>query len=121
MNTPPANLTQKLELIHDHWHPRVVAQVDNYYVKLVKFKGEFVWHAHDEQDELFLVLDGEFTIKKRDGDVHLGKGELFVVPQGVQHCPFAAEEVSVLLLERRDTDQTGGVGSALRAEAQEWI
>ncbi len=121
MNEQPANLTQKLELIVEHWRPRVVAQVDDYYVKLVKFQGEFVWHEHDEQDELFLVLDGEFTIKMRDGDVHLGKGELFVVPRGVEHCPAAAEEASVLLLERRDTDQTGGVESALRAESQEWI
>lgn len=119
--TDGVNLREKLGLIGDHWHPRIVAQVDGYYVKLVKLEGEFVWHTHDDQDELFLVVAGEFTIRLRNGDRTLREGELFVVPKGVEHCPYAAEEASVLLLERSDTDQTGGVQSDLRADVQEWI
>ena len=117
----PVTLSEKLKLIADHWHPRIVARVDGYHVKLVKVKGEFVWHAHDDQDEMFLVLDGNIVIRMRDGEVSLSAGDLFVVPKGVEHCPFAEDEASLLILARDDTDQTGGVASALRAEDQEWI
>ena len=114
-------LSDKLKLIADHWHPRIVARVDGYNVKLVKVKGEFVWHAHAGQDEMFLVLKGEIVIRMRDGDVSLSAGDLFVVPKGTEHCPFAENEASLLVLARADTDQTGGVASELRAEDQEWI
>jgi mannose-6-phosphate isomerase-like protein (cupin superfamily) len=114
-------LAQKLALVEDHWHPRVVARMDGYLVKVVKFAGEFVWHTHDDQDEMFLVVDGDFAIKMRDGEVRLSAGDLFVVPKGIEHCPVAEREVSVLLIERDDTDQTGGVASDKRADAQEWI
>ncbi|MCI0832266.1 MAG: cupin domain-containing protein [Chloroflexi bacterium] len=117
----PVTLSEKLKLIADHWHPRIVARVDGYHVKLVKVKGEFVWHAHDDQDEMFLVLDGNIVIRMRDGEVSLSAGDLFVVPKGVEHCPFAEDEASLLILARDDTDHTGGVASALRAEDQEWI
>ncbi len=117
----PVTLSEKLKLIADHWHPRIVARVDGYHVKLVKVKGEFVWHAHADQDEMFLVLEGNIVIRMRDGDVSLSPGDLFVVPKGAEHCPFAENEASLLVLARADTDQTGGVESALRAEDQEWI
>ncbi len=117
----PVTLSEKLKLIADHWHPRIVARVDGYHVKLVKVKGEFVWHAHADQDEMFLVLEGSIVIRMRDGDVSLSPGDLFVVPKGAEHCPFAEDEASLLVLARADTDQTGGVPSALRAEDQEWI
>ena len=117
----PVTLSEKLKLIADHWHPRIVARVDDYHVKLVKVKGEFVWHAHDDQDEMFLVLEGNIVIRMRDGDVSLSAGDLFVVPKGVEHCPFAEDEASLLVLAREDIDQTGGVASALRAEDEEWI
>ena len=117
----PVTLSEKLKLIADHWHPRIVARVDGYHVKLVKVKGEFVWHTHDDQDEMFLVLEGNIVIRMRDGDVSLSAGDLFVVPKGVEHCPFAEDEASLLILARDDTDHTGGVASALRAEDQEWI
>ena len=117
----PIALSEKLKLIADHWHPRIVAQVDDYHVKLVKVKGEFVWHSHVEQDEMFLVLEGNIVIRMRDGDVRLSSGDLFVVPQGVEHCPFAENEASLLVLGRADIDQTGGVESALRSEPGEWI
>ncbi len=117
----PVTLSEKLKLIADHWHPRIVARVDGYHVKLVKVKGEFVWHAHADQDEMFLVLDGNIVIRMRDGDVSLSPGDLFVVPRGIEHCPFAEDEASLLVLGRADIDQTGGVASELRAEDQEWI
>jgi len=117
----PVTLSEKLKLIADHWHPRIVARVDGYHVKLVKVKGEFVWHAHADQDEMFLVIEGNIVIRMRDGDVSLSAGDLFVVPKGAEHCPFAEEEASILVLARADIDQTGGVPSALRAEDQEWI
>ena len=117
----PVTPSEKLKLIADHWHPRIVACVDGYYVKLVKVKGEFVWYAHADQDEMFLVLKGEIVIRMRDGDVSLSAGDLFVVPKGTEHCPFAENEASLLVLARADTDQTGGVASELRAEDQEWI
>ena len=117
----PVTLSEKLKLIADHWHPRIVARVDGYHVKLVKVKGEFVWHAHADQDEMFLVLEGNIVIRMRDRDVSLSPGDLFVVPKGIEHCPFAEDEASLLVLARADTDQTGGVASALRAEDQEWI
>ena len=117
----PVALSEKLKLIADHWHPRIVARLDDYYVKLVKVEGEFVWHAHADQDEMFLVLEGEIVIRMRDRDVGLSPGDLFVVPKGTEHCPFAKQEASLLVLGRADTDQTGGVASELRAEGQEWI
>ena len=120
-DSAPVTLSEKLKLIADHWHPRIVARVDGYYVKLVKVKGEFIWHAHAGQDEMFFVLEGEIVIRMRDGDVSLSPGDLFVVPKGTEHCPFAENEASLLVLARADTDQTGGLASELRAEAQEWI
>ena len=117
----PVTLSDKLKLIADHWHPRIVARLDDYFVNLVKVKGEFVWHAHADQDEMFLVIEGEIVIQMRDGDVRLSAGDLFVVPKGVEHCPFAEDEASLLVLGRADTDQTGGVASELRVEEQEWI
>ncbi len=115
------NLREKFGRFSDHWHPRIVAQINDYHVKLVKVKGEFVWHAHADQDEMFLVLEGNIVIRMRDGDVSLSAGDLFVVPKGAEHCPFAEDEASLLVLARADIDQTGGVPSALRAEDQEWI
>ena len=117
----PVTLSEKLKLIADHWHPRIVARLDDYHVKLVKVQGEFIWHTHAEQDEMFLVLDGEIVIRMPNGDVKLSQGDLFVVPKGTEHCPVAENEASLLVLGRADTDQTGGVASALRAEELEWI
>ena len=117
----PVTLSDKLNLIADHWHPRIVARLDGYHVKLAKVQGEFVSHTHAEQDELFLVLDGELTIRMPDGDVLLKTGDLFVIPSGVEHCPVAESEASLLIIERADTEQTGGAPSDKRAGEQEWI
>ncbi len=117
----PVTLSEKLKLIADHWHPRIVARLDGYHVKLAKVKGEFVPHTHAEQDELFLVLDGELTIRMPDGDVLLKTGDLFVIPSGVEHCPVAESEASILIIERADTEQTGGAPSERLAGEQEWV
>ena len=103
------NLRQKFELFHDYWSPKIAGEINESYVKLVKFKDEFVWHHHDVEDELFLVVKGRMTIKLRDGDIHLGEGEFVIIPHGVEHLPVAEEEVHVLLLEPKSTLNTGNV------------
>ena len=102
-------LAGKLASFSEHWSPKVVADVNDHQVKLVKLRGDFVWHKHDTEDELFLVLAGRLTIRFRDGDITLEPGELVVVPKGVEHCPVASEEAHVLLFEPRTTLNTGDV------------
>ncbi|MFE1171012.1 cupin domain-containing protein [Streptomyces sp. NPDC058773] len=106
----PANLIDKLAQFSDLWSQKKIAQLNDYEVKLAKLKGEFVWHRHDDTDELFLVLSGRLTLQLRDGDVVVGPGELYVVPRGVEHCPLADEETAILLLEPAGTPNTGDAG-----------
>ena len=108
-------------LFEEFWSPRVVGELNGQYVKLAKLKGEFVWHSHDTEDELFLVIKGSLVIKLRDGDLDLGEGELCIVPRGVEHCPLAPEEVHVLLFEPKSTLHTGGVKSDLAQEDVLWV
>jgi mannose-6-phosphate isomerase-like protein (cupin superfamily) len=112
------NLADKLALFDEHWQPKIVAAIDDYDVRIVKLKGEFVWHKHDESDDFFLVLAGRLTIQLRDRDVVLDPGELFVVPAGVEHCPRADEETSVLLIEPAGTLNTGDAGGPMTAEPE---
>jgi len=106
------NLAEKFARFAKHWSPKVIGEVDDYEIKLAKLQGEFVWHKHDEADELFLVTKGRLTIRLRDGEVALGPGELFVVPRGVEHQPAAQEECEVLLFERAGVLNTGDVVEA---------
>jgi len=115
MPNSPVDLAQKFSLFTEHWSPKVVARLNDYEIKLVKLQGEFVWHSHDETDELFLVINGELTIQLRDGDVTLGPGQLFVVPRGVEHCPIAAGEVHAMLIEPAGVVNTGEAGGELTA------
>jgi mannose-6-phosphate isomerase-like protein (cupin superfamily) len=103
------NLAEKLALIHDHWSPRIAGEVNDSHVRLVKLQGEFVWHHHENEDELFLVLHGRLAIKLRDGEIHLDPGEFAIIPKGVEHLPVAEQEVHVLLLEPKSTLNTGNV------------
>ena len=114
------NLADKLDLIADTWRPRIVAELNNSYVKLVRLSGEFVWHHHETEDELFLVIKGSLTIRLRDQELHLEPGELVVIPRGVEHLPVASEEVQVLLLEPKTTRNTGNLENN-RTVASEWI
>jgi len=108
----PVNLAEKLAGFTEHWQPRTVAEFNGHDIMVVKAKGEFVWHKHDETDDLFLVLRGRLVIQLRDGDVELGPGELFVVPKGVEHRPVAEEEVHIMLIEPSGTPNTGDRATA---------
>lgn len=101
------NLAEKLKTFSEHWSPRTVAQMNDHDVMVVKVKGEFVWHKHDDTDDFFLVLKGRLDIELRDRTVTLGPGELFIVPKGVEHRPVAKEEVEILLIEPTGTPNTG--------------
>jgi len=115
------NIAEKLACFEDHWNPRIVAELNGQHVKLVKFQGEFVWHKHDEEDEMFLVLKGQFEMQFRDKTVVLQENEFLVVPRGVEHRPVAKEEVSVMLFEPNTTLNTGDTKGALTRENLEKI
>jgi mannose-6-phosphate isomerase-like protein (cupin superfamily) len=114
------NLAEKLALIREYWAPKTVGSVNGFHVRLVKLKGEFVWHAHDGEDELFLVLEGTLRMQFRGRDVAIRKGEFLVVPHGTEHRPVADDEVHVLLFEPASTVNTGTAGDE-RTRAVEWI
>ena len=115
------NLQNKFSLIHDHWNPRIAGELNGQHVKLVKFQGEFVWHKHDNEDELFLVVEGKFKMEFRDHTIELMQGEFLIVPRGVEHRPVAEKEVSVLLFEPATTLNTGDVESDLTKKNLERI
>jgi mannose-6-phosphate isomerase-like protein (cupin superfamily) len=115
------NLVEKVGLIGEQWSPRVVAELNDYQFKVVRIEGDFIWHDHPETDEAFLVLEGELRIDFRDGAVLLGPGELYVVPKGVEHKPFAAGEVKMMLIEPRGVLNTGHAGGERTAENDRWI
>jgi mannose-6-phosphate isomerase-like protein (cupin superfamily) len=106
------NLAQKLSTFTEYWQPRVIGQFNGCDLMVVKVKGEFVWHKHDDTDDFFLVLHGRITIRLRDGEVTLCPGEVFVVPKGVEHCPVAEEEAHILLIEPSGTANTGDPATA---------
>jgi mannose-6-phosphate isomerase-like protein (cupin superfamily) len=106
------NLSAKLSTFSEHWQPRVVGQFNGHDLMVVKVKGEFVWHTHDDTDDFFLVLNGRICIQLRDGAVTPGPGEVFVFPKGVEHCPVAEEEAHILLIEPKGTPNTGDADTA---------
>lgn len=108
----PVNLAERLSAFSDHWQPRTVGRFNGHDIMVVKARGEFVWHSHDDTDDFFLVLQGRLTIEMRDGSVTLGPGELFVVPRGVEHRPVAPEEVHLMLIETTGTPNTGDPATA---------
>ena len=118
MTAGKVNLADKLELVTERWQPKIVARVNDSEIRIVKLKGGFVWHKHDDTDDFFLVLKGHVTIQLRDGDVELDEGELYVVPRGVEHCPRADDEAAVMLIERAGTVNTGDAGGSLTAEPE---
>ena len=115
------NFEEKLAKFSEHWSPKIVAQMNEYHFKLVKFQGEFVWHNHANTDEVFIVLDGQMAIDFRDGRVDLKTGEMFVVPKGVDHKPLTEDECKILLVEPAGTINTGDAGGELTAEDDVWI
>jgi mannose-6-phosphate isomerase-like protein (cupin superfamily) len=121
MSYEAVNLTEKFGEFHDLWRPRVVAEINDYQVKLVRVRGDFVWHDHKDTDEAFLVIAGQLRIDFRDGSVTIGAGELYVVPKGVEHKPHAENEAWVAVIEPRGIVNTGDAGGEMTAPGDVWI
>lgn len=121
MNYTPINLCKKLNKFSDYWSPKIIGQLNEYHFKLVKFKGDFIWHKHQDTDEAFIVLQGEMRIQFRDGEVLLETGEMFIVPQGVEHKPLAEQECHIMLIEPAGISNTGDAGGVFTAENDVWI
>ena len=117
----PINLQKKFDLFSDHWSPKVIAEMNDYQFKLLKIKGEFTWHRHQDTDEVFIVLDGSMRIAFKDRTVNLCTGEMIVIPKGAEHKPFALEECKVLIVEPRGVVNTGDTVGELTAENDVWI
>ena len=115
------NIKEKLSKFNDHWAPRVIAEMNDYQFKLAKVQGEFVWHEHSDTDEVFIVVEGTLDIEFRDGKVTLEAGEMFVIPKGKEHKPFAESECKIMLVEPKGVVNTGEENSELTAENDVWI
>ncbi len=115
------NLQEKFTKFSDHWSPKIIAQMNDCHFKLVKFQGDFIWHAHDDTDEVFIVLDGEMAIEFHERKVDLKAGEMIVVPKGVEHKPFAKSECKIMLVEPAGIINTGDAGGEMTAEDNIWI
>lgn len=115
------NIKQKLAKFSDHWNPRIVGELNGQHVKLAKLKGEFVWHKHDHEDEMFLVIKGSFDMHYRDRIDTINEGEFTIVPRGVEHKPVAENEVEIMLFEPASTVNTGDTGGDLTRDQLEWI
>ena len=121
MSYQSINFAHKFGLFDEHWKPKIVAEMNDYEFKIVKLKGDFVWHDHRDTDETFIVISGDLRIDFRDGSVHVSSGEMFVVPRGVEHKPYAENEVKLLLIEPRGVQNTGHEGGERTAESDVWI
>ena len=117
----PVDFADKFALFNDQWFPRVIAEMNDYQFKLVRLQGDFVWHQHDDTDEVFIVLEGEIEIDFEEGSILLYAGQMLVVPKGVRHCPRARDEAKVLLVEPRGVVNTGDAESDLIANNDQWI
>jgi mannose-6-phosphate isomerase-like protein (cupin superfamily) len=121
MNHKAINFSQKFGLFDEQWQPKVIAEMNDYQFKIVKLRGDFVWHDHKDTDETFIVIDGVLRIDFRDGAVHVSAGEMYVVPKGVEHKPYAENEVRLLLIEPRGVPNTGDAGGERTADNDVWI
>ena len=121
MNYHPIKIEEKLMKFSEHWSPKIIAQMNDYHFKVAKVQGEFVWHDHPDTDEVFLIIKGKLNILFRDGQVTLYEGDLYVVPKGVEHKPYAEEECHILLIEPAGTINTGNVVNEKTAPDPAWI
>jgi mannose-6-phosphate isomerase-like protein (cupin superfamily) len=121
LNYKSINLQQKLGLFSEQWTPKVIAEMNDYQFKIVKLQGDFIWHQHKDTDETFIVMEGSLRIDFRDGEVHIAAGEMYVVPKGVEHKPYAEHEVKLLLIEPRGVLNTGDEVGARTARNDVWI
>lgn len=115
------NIKEKFTLFNEYWSPKILGEINDSYVKIFKAKGEFVWHKHDNDDEFFLVVQGQLNIKLRDREIVLNEGEFFIVPKGIEHMPYAKEVAHVLLFEYKQVINTGDVKSEKTVENLEWL
>jgi mannose-6-phosphate isomerase-like protein (cupin superfamily) len=120
MSYTAINLDQLMAQISDYWSPKIIGQMNDYHFKLARALGEFVWHSHANTDEVFIILDGELIIEMRDGQITLKKGEMFIVPKGIEHRPIASSECHLLLVEPVGTVNTGSAGGRLKVDP-DWI
>lgn len=121
MTNKKITLAEKFSLINEHWSPKVIAEMNDYQFKLAKLKGDFIWHQHDDTDEVFIVMSGQLRIDLRDGAVTLNSGDMYVVPKGVEHKPYAEHECQVMLVEPRGVINTGDEEDELTAQNDVWI
>ncbi|TMU87264.1 cupin domain-containing protein [Bacillus sp. BHET2] len=121
MNHRPINIKEKLSTFSEHWSPKVMCEMNDYQFKLVKVQGDFVWHDHKETDEVFIVIEGEMFIAFRDGEVKLSKGEMYVIPKGVEHKPYAEKECHIMLVEPKGVVNTGETKGEMTAQNDVWI
>jgi mannose-6-phosphate isomerase-like protein (cupin superfamily) len=115
------NLREKLNKFNQLWSPKIIGELNESYIKVAKLKGEFIWHKHEKEDELFFVVNGKLVIKLREKDIHLKEGEFFIIPKGVEHLPVAEDEVHVMLIEPKSTLNTGNVINEKTQESLDWI
>ena len=121
MDKRAINLMEKFALFTEQWQPKVIAEMNDYQFKVVRLQGDFIWHEHKETDETFLVLEGELRLDFRDGSVRIGAGEIYVVPKGVEHKPYAEKEVKLMLIEPRGVKNTGDAGGDWTAQNDVWV
>lgn len=121
MSYQAINLLEKFGLFAEHWQPKVIAEMNDYQFKVVKLQGDFIWHRHNDTDETFIVIEGELRIDFRDGAVHIGPGEMFIVPRGIEHKPYAEHEAKLMLIEPRGVLNTGHEGGERTAQNDVWI
>ncbi len=115
------NLKEKMNLIKKHWSPKIAGELNDSHIKLAKIKGEFIWHHHDHEDELFFVVKGKLVIRLKNQDIHLEEGEFLIIPKGVEHLPVAEEEVEIMMIEPKTTVNTGNVNNDKTVEELDWI
>jgi len=115
------NIKEKLIKINEYWSPKVIAEMNNYQFKLAKVKGEFIWHSHDSTDEVFIIIDGKMNIELRDETIKLSKGEIYVVPKGVEHKPYAEKECQIMLIEPKGVVNTGKIKNKYTSPNDIWI
>tara|TARA_B100001250_G_scaffold273704_1_gene236382 strand:+ start:91 stop:459 length:369 start_codon:yes stop_codon:yes gene_type:complete len=121
MKSKGTNIKQKFSKISNYWSPKILAEMNNHEIKLAKIKGDFIWHSHEETDETFIVIEGEMEIEFHDRIIYLKEGDLFVVPKGVEHKPYAESECKIILLELKGTQNTGNKIDKLTAENDLWV
>ncbi len=119
--TTKINLNSKFDKFHEHWSPKIIAEMNDYQFKLVKIKNEFIWHQHEDTDEVFIVIEGKIGIEFENETIEINEGEMIVIPKGKQHRPFAKQEAKIMLIEPRGVVNTGNIESEITAPSDQWI